>query len=623
MSGIAGIIRFDGEPVAPSLVERMTSAMGYRGPDGINHWSNGPVALGQCMLRTTPESIEEHQPLSNEDESLVLVMDGRVDNWEELRQELLGRAATLRTRSDAELVLRAYEVWGQESLQHIDGDFALVIWDAKRQQAFCARDRVGNKPLHYHWSGKTLAFASELHPILGLPWVKEEFNEGLLAEFLAADWLSRDETFWLGIMRLKAAQRMVVGAGGPQRCNYWAPDLWATLPYKRDEEFVEHYRELFTEVVRRMSRSCRSVACEVSGGLDSSAVFAVAESLRRRQTLLAPGIDGYALDFHDVPEANELNFGRAVGAHIGVRIAEIPPTRMPESWFRSRAAHYRDFVGYPNGIMGLDIRTEAKARGSNVLLVGIGGDEWVDGSQTYYAEALAARDWTKLCDQLKVDSRELGVPAALAALVRSGLYPFLPSGPRGLLRKLIVGKRMGGVDTEAWLSPTLRSAIRARREKYRISGSDKLRRVGHRGLNLTLSAAYSAFARESEERLSASTGMELRRPFFDPGMIQFSFATDERLRRRGRVGKAMHRQAMIGLLPELVLNRETKANFMVAFHWHLEPMTEALTQLIPTRRSQWVQAPAVRAMCASQRKPKHLGWPELMLWTLFTCDALR
>ena len=91
MSGIAGIIRFDGAPVEPGLVEKMTSAMSHRGPDGIHHWVRGSVALGQCMLRTTPESLEETQPLTNEDESLVLVMDGRVDNWEELRKELLGR----------------------------------------------------------------------------------------------------------------------------------------------------------------------------------------------------------------------------------------------------------------------------------------------------------------------------------------------------------------------------------------------------------------------------------------------------------------------------------------------------------------------------------------------------
>src|SRR5271166_5070347 len=214
MSGIAGIIGFDGAPATPGLIEKMTGAMDYRGADGIRHWVRGSVALGQCMLRTTPESVEEQQPLTNEDESVVLVMDGRIDNWEELRRELLSRGARLRNRSDAELVLRSYEIWGRDCLARIDGDFALVIWDAQRREAFCARDRIGNKPFHYHWDGKTLVFASELHPILGVPGVPENLNEGMVAEFLAMELVSRDETFWKRILRLCSAHKMVVSQLG-------------------------------------------------------------------------------------------------------------------------------------------------------------------------------------------------------------------------------------------------------------------------------------------------------------------------------------------------------------------------------------------------------------------------
>lgn len=122
VSGIAGIIHFDGKPVEPGLIQKMTSVMAHRGRDGINHWVKGSVALGQCMPRTTPESLEEHQPLTNEDESLVLVMDGRVDNWEELRKELLSRGVRLGSGTDAELVLRAYEIWLDATPYHIYGE---------------------------------------------------------------------------------------------------------------------------------------------------------------------------------------------------------------------------------------------------------------------------------------------------------------------------------------------------------------------------------------------------------------------------------------------------------------------------------------------------------------------
>ncbi|TAL43579.1 MAG: asparagine synthetase B, partial [Salinibacterium sp.] len=123
MSGIAGIVYFDERPAEAAQIEAMTSAMDYRGPDGIRHWVKGSAAFGQCMLCTTPESLDEIQPLANEDESIVLVMDGRVDNWEELRRKLSQENCPLRTRADAELVLRAFERWGSDCLAHIEGDF--------------------------------------------------------------------------------------------------------------------------------------------------------------------------------------------------------------------------------------------------------------------------------------------------------------------------------------------------------------------------------------------------------------------------------------------------------------------------------------------------------------------
>ena len=159
MSGIAGFIRFDSGPVEPGVIEKMTSAMASRGPDGINHLNRGSVAMGQCMLRTTPESLEEFQPHTNQDESLVLVMDGRVDNWVELRHQLLSRGAILRDRSDTELVLRAYEVWGDQCLDFIIGEFAFFIWDARQRRLFGARDAAGTRFFNYYADSDWFAFA--------------------------------------------------------------------------------------------------------------------------------------------------------------------------------------------------------------------------------------------------------------------------------------------------------------------------------------------------------------------------------------------------------------------------------------------------------------------------------
>jgi asparagine synthase (glutamine-hydrolysing) len=619
MSGIAGILRFDGAPVEPGLVEKMTAAMPYRGPDGINHWAKGPVALGQCMLCTTPESLEETQPLANEDESIVLVMDGRVDNWEDLRRELLGRRVVLRTRSDAELVLRAYETWGRESLSRIDGDFALLIWDARRQAAFCARDRTGHKPFIYYWYGKTFVFASELHAILELPGIKAVFNECMLAEYLADEWYSRDETFCNGVLRLVAAHQLVVDAGGARMERYWQPDLWAKLPCKNDEEYIEHYCELLADVVRRMSRSHQAVAYEVSGGLDSSALFAMAEHLRCQQNIPAPAIKGYALDFHDDPNANELNYSRAVGQHLGFPIHEIPPTEMPVSWYRKWAERYREFPGYPNGVMAIGLRTAARQAGCRAIVSGVGGDEWLGMSSTgaYYAEELAAGQWRKVYACLQADGRELGIRKTLWWLCRYGVVPLLPEPIKAPLRKVRrVDKR------DSWLSSHLQETLERRRSQLYKPVPVRLQRRAQGMQIQILEGAFDAMARESEERLCSSLQLELRKPLFNEKLIQFAFSTPERLRSRGHTNKWLHRQALKGLLPALVLNRAAKAEFSVAFRRHLDSISAELVSDIVSRRAGWVQPERAITLCENYHKDTFSGWAVWRLWSLVGCDAL-
>ncbi|MBK5105751.1 MAG: hypothetical protein JJE42_16005 [Burkholderiales bacterium] len=624
MSGIAGIIRFDGAPVDPGLVEGMTTAMAYRGPDGINHWRRGAVALGQCMLCTTPESLEESQPLTNEDASLVLVMDGRVDNWEELRRELLGRGAVLRNHSDAELVLKAYQVWGRDCLSHIDGDFALVIWDARQRTAFCARDRFGNKPFNYHWQGSTLVFASELHPILALPWVSRALNEGIVADYLNQEWHSREETPWKGIRRLVAAHWAEFGADGMRSGEYWRPEFHAPLRYCDDDEYVAHYRELFTDTVRRLSRSQRKLAIEVSGGLDSSAIFAVAGQLRREQCLPAPALAGYTLAFDDDPDANDLDYARAVGAQVGIPVHEVNPAKKPLSWYRDWSRHYREFPGYPNGVMGADIRELARAQECAALLVGVGGNEWLGGSRDYYAEELASGKWRNVYACLRADSCDVGALNAGRLLARHGIVPLLPAFAKDILRRMRANyaRHPGGI--QLWLSPKMRRIASQRREELAVSHEGvRFGRTGQRRQYEMMLGAYSVAARESEERLAASLGMELRWPFWSTAMVQFSFSTPERLRRRGEADRVLHRRAMTGLLPALVLERKVQADFMIAFRRHSDELKQDLSaEIARQQRLDWVLPEPMQQRYTQIGKKSFEGEPEWLVWSLFGCSAL-
>ena len=626
MSGIAGIIHFDGRPVAPGEVEAMTAGMHYRGPDGINHWRKGSVALGQCMLRTTPESLEENQPLTNEDDSLVLVMDGRVDNWEELRRELLGKGAVLRTRADAELVLRAYEIWGRECLTHIDGDFALVMWDARKREAFCARDRVGNRPFHYYWNGRSLVFASDLRAILSLPWIPQAQNDGTVAEYLATDWYSQDETLWQDILRLIGAHLMIVNAAGAELRRYWTADLQATLPCRSDEDYIEHYRGLFTDVVRRMSRSHRPLACEVSGGLDSSAIFAVAETQRQQRKLLAPGLEGYTLDFQGDSDADELSYARAVGSHLGRAIREIAPAHRSLEWLKSYARFFGEMSEYPNHTMIRSIESAARADGSRVLLSGTGGDEWVGGGQLYYAEAIAGLQARQLWKVLRDDYREAGVLTGSWWCIGSGVVPLLPKRFRIFLRAVI--SMASGVTVpraNGWLASPMRNDVERRRQRKDSLPAGALRRVGQRGQIAALWSATSLVDREMRERQTAHMGLEIRRPFWNARIIEAAIATPEYMRCRGHENKWMHRRAMTGILPEAVLGRQSKAIFNAAFSPHWNELRDLVRAEILPRRHNWVMSTQIEHMLSGVRHHNPLLWPDVamwVLWSLFGVDAV-
>ncbi len=624
MSGIAGIIDFDDAPIDPGRIEAMTSAMAHRGPDGIRHWRHGSVALGHCLLCTTAESEEERQPVASEDESLVLVMDGRLDTWQELRRELSERGAILRDRSDAELALRAYQTWGRDCLVHLDGDFAFAIWDARRQAVFCARDRMGRKPFNYHWDGKNLTFASELHAILAMGWGPRTLNEGMLAEYLGGEWYSREDTPWVGVQRLQPAHWMEIGRGHLEVRQYWQPDLHAAIVYARDEDYVEHYRHLLADAVRRTSRTHRPLACEVSGGLDSSAVFAVAADLQRRHALPAPGVTGFTLRFEDGGEADELEYARAVGAHVGLPVREIEPTRQPLSWYAAWARTYHEFPGYPNGVMGWGIRQAAHQCGARVLLVGGGGDEWTTGSRHYYTEELASGQWRQLSRSLTADLRDRGVRHASRWLGHSCAVTLLPDPALRLMRARRRRRTEAAARRKSWLAPRLADVLGQRAASVRSpTAGVRLARAGQAALLDALYSPYDLLAHESEERLAAGLGVELRAPLSTPAMVQFAFSTPERLRLRGQTIKVLHRQAMIGLLPATVLERASKADFMVTFRDHADELRDRLTADVRHRFEDWVQRGTLDSALDRFGASSGDGAAEWRLWSLFGWSLLR
>jgi asparagine synthase (glutamine-hydrolysing) len=615
MSGIAGIVRFDGTGVDRALIEAMTERLAYRGPDGINHWSAQNAALGHCMLHATPESLEEVQPFRSRDERYVLVMDGRIDNWESLRSELTAARIALHTITDAELVLAAYEKWGHECLSHIDGDFAFAIWDTKERALFCARDRFANKPFHYHWDGNTFAFASDLRPLLDLPWVSRVLNESLIAQFFASEWYSHDETFWQNVLRLPAAHRLQVTANGLSIKRYWEPDLFSKLPCKTDGEYIEYYRALLFESVRQRSRSHRSIACEVSGGLDSSAVFGVAHQLEQAHTLLAPRIDGYTLDFSGHPHADELVYARAVGAHLNRTIHEIKPASPPLNWYRERAARLLDFPDYPHGAMGLSILQSAAARGSRVLLSGTGGDEWLGGDLVYYAEAWQDRKSQSWLTFLRSEQRAIGLKNTIWNALRHGIAPSAPEFVKRLARQLR-GQTSNDKPNFDWVAEPLAAMLRQHEATQSSKVQPRVARASQRRLLQILHYPYASFSREWNERRCAMAGLEWRQPLMSKAVVEFAFATPARIRAREHIDRWLHRKTLDGLLPGFVRNRTTKSEFMVSFEAYWPYVGSSLADHRIAHADRWVHVSTMQALYRSGLRARHRAWHVGSLWAV-------
>ncbi|MBF6568636.1 MAG: asparagine synthetase B, partial [Candidatus Binataceae bacterium] len=208
MSGIAAIFDRDFAPIDRAEIDRMLAAIAHRGPDGSNSWARGPVALGHAAFRTTPESLHEVQPLFDEPSGICLTLDGRIDNRDELGDALRANGARLTADSDAEMVLRAYQLWGEDCAIRLIGDFALVIWDERNRIIFAARDAIGVRPLYYHCDSRRFVAGSEPREIVEGARLAREPNEGWIAEYLNGGLITRDETPLRGVMALPPAHCM-------------------------------------------------------------------------------------------------------------------------------------------------------------------------------------------------------------------------------------------------------------------------------------------------------------------------------------------------------------------------------------------------------------------------------
>jgi len=514
------------------------------------------------------------------------VLDGRVDNRDELRAAVEVRGARVRTSSDAELVLQAYHCWGDSCPGYIVGDFAFVIWDRRHRCIFCARDPLGVRPFYYYSDHRTFVCCSELHALFQHKNVRREPNEGMIGEHLAIAISHREETLFRGVLRLPAGHCLSVHRSGIRTAQYWNLNPARTIRYRTDGDYAEHFGSIFSAAVRCRLRAQGPVGAELSGGLDSSSVVSVVQALRQNEAASA-GFETFSMTFPGL-SCDEAGYIEEVvsDSRATSNISRGGQTTGASLW--SQLAQYQDLPDYPNAALFYPLRALARQKGIRVLLTGVGGDEWLDGSYYQYADLLRRGRLIAFVRQLRHGSPD----RMLGSAMRFGIWPLMPARVRSTLRWIL---RRDPVPR--WINRQFarRHSLRERLRQNTIGAT--FANLSQQGVFLSATSAWQSHMLEMEDRTAASFGLEERHPFLDRRIAEFALAIPEEQRWRGRYPKYVLRQAMKGLLPESVRTRTTKADFSHAFADVLTTLgSRGFFDHLAIEAMQWVDGGRIRLM---------------------------
>src|SRR5947209_13867606 len=381
MCGIAGFI--DGErhsELAEQLIDRMCEVIRHRGPDDQGVWVGDGAALGMRRLAII-DVAGGHQPIFNEDESILVVFNGEIYNYYELQQELQVHGHHFRTNSDTEVIVHAYEEYGDDCVKHLRGMFTFAIWDRKRQRLLAARDRFGKKPLNYYWDGHRLIFGSEIKSILeaGIP---REVNHIALDEYLVYCCVPAPNTLFRGVMKLPAAHILVYENRQISTKRYWELPFTPTC---RDDEAtaIERTRALLKEAVEVRLMSEVPLGAFLSGGVDSSVVVGLMSSM------MSQPVKTFSIGFEE-DDYSELPYARQIANNFGTDHHEFLVRPDLVSVLPQLAWAYDEPFGDASVLPTYYVSKLAREH-VTVALSGDGGDEIFGGYMSYQRELSISR----------------------------------------------------------------------------------------------------------------------------------------------------------------------------------------------------------------------------------------
>jgi asparagine synthase (glutamine-hydrolysing) len=551
MCGIVGQLRPRGQHVEPERLGRMCAALEHRGPDsrGLHH--DAHVGIGIQRLRVIDLNTGD-QPIFNEDRSIVVVMNGEIYNYRELRADLQRRGHRFSTQGDTEVIVHLYEEHGADCVRHLHGMFAFSLWDARRQQLLLARDRVGKKPLLYSIRDGVLTWASEMGALLQGADIPREVDHVALDRYLAFGYVPGPLTALKGVSKLPPAHTLVMRDGNATLERYWKLDYARKLDAPV-EEICERIRGAILAATRRRLIADVPLGAFLSGGIDSSAVVAAMARLSPEP------VRTFSIGF-DHEDHDELPHARRIAERFGTVHEEFRVQADAVSVVPRIVRHYGEPFADSSAIPSFYL-AELTRRHVTVALNGDGGDESFAGYTRYVANALAAR----------LDR----VPPALrrAIATAGGRLPDrgAESSPLNRARRMAIGLGLEAPQRHAryvtWFDLAQRRALYTPDFAAAVGDSDAYAEIGTRWAEASGETVIDRMLEVDVGTLlvddliakidiaTMAHALEARSPLLDHELMELAASIPAEMKVRGGEKKWILRRALREWLPDDILDR--------------------------------------------------------------------
>lgn len=562
MCGIVGIVSESGTQQSAVTVRRMCDLLVHRGPDDVGMYEGDRIVLGHTRLAIIDVD-GGHQPLSNEDETIWIVLNGEIYNYKELRTELIAHGHRFATNSDTEVIVHLYESEGISMIEKLNGMFAFAVWDSKNKKLILVRDRLGIKPLYYSVTEDGgLTFASELKAILAVAGVSRNIDREAIAEYLTLGYIPEPKTPFRQIRKLRRGCYLEYSYSAVKERRYWQAPVQSSDCRRSVSDLCDEIRFLIEDSTRLQLRADVPVGLFASGGIDSTAIMWAAS--RQRVSLKA-----FLVEFDHL--AADTSYARIAASSTGMMLREEHLFSAGASQLLPKLLWYLDEPLADSAIVPCYLIARSAARQVKVILNGTGGDELFGGYPRYQLRSLLPTSWFAVANVLR------GICDSHRALERAGA---LLNYRQRFLRRLYLfneteARAAVGLKGEGSVSRLVHGHFLASRT------GDAQAAMMFVDLNLYLPDDLFLLL----DKMTMAASLEARVPLLDHRLVEFAAALPGRLRMRGGELKWLLRRALRGYVPDQILDRPKQGFGSPVQAWMNGALGAASLTLLSSKRS--------------------------------------